>query len=295
MRFPGQNESIYVTPEDDLQQVFDTAPKNSRILLAAGEYRQKAVIRTPGLMVVGAGADKTRIVYGDYARKRDFLGAEYNTFRTYTLAVCADGVTLKDLTVENDALAPEIRGQEVALSVVADGFQMETCILRSTQDTLFLGPLPSDLVGRYEGFLHDALRRFGAFRQSFRNCLIEGTVDFIFGCGNAVFEDCVIRSLRDQRNIGFVAAPAHDIRQTEGFRFHRCAFTAEAGVEAGSIFLARPWRDYGMAVFTDCTYDGHIATQGFDKWQGTDRDRTARFYETPAIPGRVSWINRTEQ
>lgn len=285
-------ESIRATPEDDLQKVFDTAPENSTVFLEAGEYRQKTVIRTPGLTVAGAGKDKTRIAYNDYAKKRDFLGAEYNTFRTWTLAVCADGVTMKNLTVENDALAPEILGQEVALSIVADGFQMENCILRSTQDTLFLGPLPSDLVGRYEGFLHDELRRFGNFRQSFRNCLIEGTVDFIFGCGKAVFEDCEIRSLRDKRNIGFVAAPAHDIRQEEGFRFLNCAFTAEEGVPEGSIFLARPWRDYGMSVFADCSYGSHIAAEGFDKWQGTHRDRSARFYETPAIPGRVSWINR---
>lgn len=288
-------EHILVTPSDDLQRIFDTAPENSTILLSEGEYRQKTVIRTPGLVVKGAGADKTRIVYNDYAKKRDFLGAEWNTFRTYTLAVCADGVTMEDLTVENDALAPEVLGQEVALSVVADRFRMENCILRSTQDTLFLGPLPSDLIGRYEGFLHDELRRFGWFRQSFRNCRIEGTVDFIFGCGNALFEDCEIRSLQDKRNVGFVAAPAHDIQQKEGFRFCGCQFTAEREVPAGSIFLARPWRDYGLSVFTDCTYDFHIAPEGFDKWQGTNRDGTARFYEAPVVPGRVPWINRADQ
>ena len=284
-----------VTPSDDLQRIFDTAPENSTILLSEGEYRQNTVIRTPGLVVKGAGADKTRIVYNDYAKKRDFLGAEWNTFRTYTLAVCADDVTMEGLTVENDALAPEVLGQEVALSVVADRFRMENCILRSPQDTLFLGPLPSDLIGRYEGFLHDELRRFGWFRQSFRNCRIEGTVDFIFGCGDAVFEDCEIRSLQDKRNVGFVAAPAHDIQQKEGFRFCRCQFTAEREVPAGSIFLARPWRDYGLSVFTDCTYDFHIAPEGFDKWQGTNRDGTARFYEAPVVPGRVPWINRADQ
>lgn len=288
-------ECIRATPEDDLQEIFDRAPENSTVFLEPGDYRQKTVIYTPGLTVVGAGADKTRIVHNDYAKKRDFLGAEYNTFRTWTLAVCADGVTMKDLTVENDALAPELLGQEVALSVVADDFRMERCILRSTQDTLFLGPLPSDLVGRYEGFLHDELRRFGQFRQSFHNCRIEGTVDFIFGCGCAVFENCEIRSLNDKRNIGFVAAPAHDIRQKEGFLFSSCSFTAEEGVPEGSIFLARPWRDYGMSEFADCSYGSHIAAEGFDKWQGTDRDGTARFYETPAIPGRVSWINRKKQ
>lgn len=286
------NNIIYVTPDEDLQTVFDTAPENALICLAAGEYRQKCLIRTPGLTLIGAGADKTRLVWGDYARKRDFLGAEYNTFRTYTMAVCADRVCIRSLSVVNDALHPEIKGQEVALSVLGTDFQMEECILSSTQDTLFSGPLPSDLIGRYEGFLLDDLRRAGPMTQRYINCRIEGTVDFIFGCGNALFENCEIRSVYDARNLGYVAAPAHEAHQTEGFRFLDCRFTCDPRVAPGSIYLARPWRDYGFSRFENCAYGPHIAPCGFDKWNGTERDRTARFYETPAVPGRVNWVNR---
>ena len=285
---------IFATPADDLQTVFDGAPEQATIHLAPGIYRQKAVIRRPGLTVVGAGAGRTVIVWDDHARKRDFLGAQYNTFRTYTLAVCADGVTIRNLTVANDALHPEVKGQEVALSVVADGFAMEDCTLTSTQDTLFLGPLPSDLIGRYEGFLEDALRRGGRLTQKFHNCLIEGTVDFIFGRGCAAFVDCELRSLSDARSIGFVAAPAHEAHQREGFTFRHCAFTCEETVVSGSVFLARPWRDYGMAFFESCAYGRHIAPEGFDKWSGTHRDETARFFELPAVPGRVPWLGRQE-
>lgn len=282
----------WATPEDDLQALLDSVPEQTVIMLREGTYRQKVMIRTPGLTIVGAGADKTRIVFGDYAKKRDSLGAEYNTFRTWTLAVCADGVTIGNLTVENDALHPETKGQEVALSVVADRFRMENCVLRSTQDTLFLGPLPSDLIGRYEGFLTDPLRRYGKFRQTFRNCRIEGTVDFIFGCGEGLFEDCEIRSVQDARTTGFVAAPAHEAWQEAGFVFRKCAFTCVKEIAPGSVFLARPWRDYGLAAFEDCTYGPHIAPEGFDKWNDTHRDQTARFSEIPAQPGRVPWINR---
>ena len=288
-------KTIYAGPEADLQTLFDRAEEGSLICLAPGTYRQKVVIRTPNLTVTGAGAEETVIVYDDYALKKDERGRDYVTFRTYTLAVCAGGVTMKDLAIVNDALHPEIKGQEVALTVYADNFRMEDCRLTSTQDTLFLGPLPPDLIERYDGFLADELRLGGKMRQEFTNCLIEGTVDFIFGCGDALFENCEIRSLCDARDLGFVAAPAHSLEQTRGLHFQGCRFTCEAGVTPGSIYLARPWRDHGLAVFEDCTYGSHIHPEGFDKWNDTRRDLTARFYEYPLLPGRVRWANRGEE
>ena len=285
-------EHIYVTPDDRLQKIFDAAAPGSVIHLAPGVYRQKTVIRTPDLKIVGSGAGKSRIVFDDYARKRDAEGFEYITFRTYTLAICADGIHMQDLSVINDAGKPEEKGQQVALSVLGTRFSMENCTLTSTQDTLFLGPLPPDLIERYEGFLPDELRRGGEMTQHFQNCTVEGTVDFIFGCGNALFENCRIRSLNDARNIGFVAAPAHGADQNEGFRFLRCRLEKADGVAPGSIYLARPWRDHGLVRFEDCGYGDHIAASGFDKWSGTDRDCTARFFESPALPGRVNWCNK---
>lgn len=286
------SEPIFVAPGQELQPILDRAPENGVIRLAEGTYRCKAVIRTPGLTIIGAGADKTTIVYDDYAKKLDEQGREYITFRTYTLAVCADGVTMEDLAIVNDALHPEVKGQEVALSVVGDKFTMRRCLLRSTQDTLFAGPLPPDLIERYDGFLADELRRGGEMHQEYLNCRIEGTVDFIFGCADALFEGCEIRSAWDVRDEGFVAAPAHSPEQEKGFLFRNCRLTCEEAVTTGRIFLARPWRDYGACRFEDCSYDRHINPVGFDKWNDTRRDLTARFYETPAVPGRVSWCNR---
>lgn len=285
-------EHIYVTPDDRLQAVFDGAQPGTVIHLSAGVYRQKTVIRTPRLTLLGAGAGKTRIVYDDYARKRDEQGFEYITFRSYTMAVCADGVRMQDLSIINDAGQPETKGQQVALSVCGSDFSMTGCALSSTQDTLFLGPLPPDLIERYDGFLADELRRGGEMTQRFTDCTIEGTVDFIFGCGNALFENCLIRSANDVRNVGYVAAPAHSLTQTAGFTFRSCRLCCADGVVPGSIYLARPWRDYGLVRFEHCSYGDHIAAAGFDKWNGTDRDRTARFFETPAVPGRVSWCNK---
>jgi len=286
------SSDLYITPEMDLQKIVDSAPSGAILHLKAGVYRQKTLLRTPGLTLVGEGMDKTVIVYDDYALKLDELGREYNTFRTYTMAICADHVAMRDLAIVNDALNPKEKGQEVALSVVGDDFLMERCRLASTQDTLFAGPLPDDLITRYDGFLRDELRAKSPGRQVYRHCLIEGSVDFIFGCADALFEDCEIRSVFDGRHGGFIAAPAHAFEQKRGFLFRNCRMTKEESVAAGSIYLARPWRDHGLCRFEHCVYADHIHPDGFDKWNDTKRDKTARFYETPAVAGRVKWINR---
>lgn len=290
-----KDREILVTPEDELQIVLDRAAGGSVIRFAPGVYRQKLLLRTPGLTLLGAAEGETVLCWDDWARKLDACGRETNTFRTWTLAVCADGVSLRGLTVVNDAGEPARKGQEVALSVCADGFEAEDCVLRSTQDTLFLGPLPPDLIERYEGFLPDALRRPGPLSQRLRRCRIEGSVDFVFGCGEALFEDCELRSVYDGRAGGYVAAPAHTPEQSRGFLFRRCAFTAARGVAPASVYLARPWRDYGLARFEDCAYDAHIAPAGFDPWLDSGRDATARFFETPSVPGRVGWINQASR
>lgn len=280
---------IELTPNDDLQAEFDKAVPGTRFHLAPGTYRQKIEINTPGLFIKGSGAENTKIVYGDYANKIGEDGKELVTFRTYTVAVCAPNVTMEDLTVENDALYPEEKGQEVALTVYEDDFKAFRVNLISTQDTLFLGPLPFDLTQRYTGFLKEKLNFYMPMKQIFRDCFISGTVDFIFGCGDALFENCEIRSRKDARGGGYVAAPAHALDQKTGFLFLNCRLTADEGVGEDTIFLARPWRDYGLVTFVGCTYGDHIKTEGFNKWNDTERDKTARFYEDRCIEGRVPW------
>lgn len=281
---------IRITPEDKLSEILKTVNPGTRIFLSNGVYREKIEIAVPDIELVGESAEKTVIVYDDYAKKIDEKGLEYVTFRTYTMAILAPRVTLKNLTVENDALAPETKGQEVALTVYADEFLAAHCRFISTQDTIFCGPLPPDLIERYDGFLKDELRTGEYQRQIFRNCYIAGTVDFIFGCGDTLFEDCDIESLFEIRGHGYVAAPSHALSQETGFVFNRCRIFCAEGVPEGSVHLARPWRDYGKCSFIDCEYGAHIAPEGFNKWNDTDRDKTARFAEYPLKPeSRVPW------
>ncbi|MBQ9384519.1 MAG: pectin esterase [Ruminiclostridium sp.] len=289
-------DTVNITPSDSISGILASVKPNTRIVLAPGIYREKIGIHIPDIELVGSSAADTRIVWGDYAQKLDEKGVEYNTFRTYTAAVLAPGVTFRDLTVENDALSPETKGQEVALSVVADGFLAENCRFISTQDTVFCGPLPDDLIERYDGFLKDELRKGGKMRQVFKGCYIAGNVDFIFGCGDALFDGCEIRSVYDVRGHGYAAAPAHAKAQDVGFVFRECRFTCEESVADSSIYLARPWRDYGKCSFISCEYGRHISREGFDKWNDTERDKTARFAEYGDIPsGRVPWSGKLDE
>lgn len=272
----GNMEYLRLTPKDDIGKEINDKKNPCLIYLEKGEYRQKIEIKRSGVTVTGAG-DETKIIFGDYAKKIHADGKEYNTFRTYTLCVSADGVTLKNLSVVNSNTEPETVGQCVALSVNGNNFYGESLNLVSTQDTLFLSPFPDDLVIRYAGFIpQNQLYCEGKRLHLFRNCRISGNVDFIFGCSEAYFKDCRIISIADKRGYGFVAAPAHPLAEDRGFSFIGCEFVSD-GADRASNFLARPWRDFGKCNFINCRIENHIRPELFDKWNDTERDRTARF------------------
>ena len=271
---------ITVAPGESIAAAIRSLPSEGEALvrLLPGEYREKLELERPRTRITGASPELTRIVWDDCANAiHPADGLEYNTFRTATLRVTADGAALENLCVENSRADPEKNGQCVALYVYGDGFLARGCRFASTQDTLFCGPLPDDLVVRYQDFLPDAARyREGDLRQRFENCEILGSVDFIFGCADAVFHKCRVVSVFDGRDTGFVCAPAHSLKQKNGFLFADCDFS-DGGVSAGSVFLARPWRDFGKASFVGCRLDRHISPALFDRWNDTERFRTARF------------------
>lgn len=269
-------KTVYVSDSCNLQKVFDTLTPFTEIILKKGKYYGKFVLSTPNVILSGEGAE-TILSYDDYAKKLNDSDIEIGTFQTFTLCVTADNVKLKNLCVENTALFPSLKGQEVAISVYGNNFTAENCLFKSTQDTVFLGPLPDDLVVRYDGFLPDYLRYYqGKTYQKFISCRIEGTVDYIFGCGNALFDDCDIVTVNDGRDVCYVAAPAHPLACEIGFVFNNCRILSD---NAPTTYLARPWRDFGKVTYINCTYENHVPKVGFINWNDTYREKTARFQE----------------
>lgn len=267
-------KKITVCPADDLQKIFDGLCGPCEIFLKDGVYNQKLLLEKPDITLIGESREGVIITYGDYANKIHADGNPYNTFRTYTLCVTGENVRLENLTVENNALPSG--GQCVALSVICKRFIAENADFKSHQDTVFLAPFPGDpIIKGWELVPPSQLAMKGYDAHIFKNCKIYGSVDFIFGCAEAYFKDCEIISVAHNREGGYIAAPAHPPEQEVGFCFIDCKLT-DGGI-GGGVYLARPWRDYGAAVFVNCTADNHLDERLVNKWNNTNRDKTARF------------------
>ena len=284
----GKNE-LYKTINEAVSHV----KGETTLLLMDDYYFEKVIINKPYITI--DGQNKATICYNDDALKIHEDGREYVTFRTYTLLVKAPHVTLKNLTVENSAGEGYIVGQAVAVHLYHDDIKCINCTFKAYQDTLFCGPLSPDLIERYIDLLPEDERiHNGEFHHEFTNCTIIGTFDFIFGGASANFNNCKIISLPTKNN-SFIVAPNHDPENTYGMNFNNCEILKDENTKDESVFLARPWREYGKVHFNNCYLDSHIHKEGFSIWEGTDRHINCRFEESNSRgPGasnntRISW------
>lgn len=256
-------------------------PGPVRVELAAGEYREKVRVTRSDVSIVGAGADSTFLRWDDSASRLLPNGERMGTFNSYVLYLGAPGASVEGLTVENDAGDGRVVGQAVALYADADRISVKRCAILGRQDSLFAGPLPKDPVPKGVNLVHPVAGLGDdqpelPFRQSYRDCLVAGDVDFIFGSALAVFERCEIRSLPRGSEETYVAAPSTYPGQEVGFVFAHCRLTGP-GCPAASVYLARPWRDHARAAFMGCEMESHIAPLGWDDW-GKPAARAASFF-----------------
>ena len=279
---------IFVDNTMSINAVINQANEGDIIFLKAGIYKEKVKIFKNNITLIGEDQKTTIISNNDYFHKILDDGNEANTFRTYTCLITGNNVNISNLTIENTSLPSSKYGQAVALHACGDNFICDKVTLKSAQDTLFTGPLPKDLIERYTGFLLEEQLNPKETKQIYKNCKIYGDTDFIFGCSQALFFNCDIISI----GRGYLAAPAHAKEMKYGYLFYHCNLTSKNN--ADGTYFARPWRDYGTAAFIDCKIGNHIDEKGFNKWDGTNRDKTARFYEySPQsnLSNREKWVN----
>ena len=219
---------------------------------------------------------ENRIFSGShFAREIHGYGQKRGPFRSYTVLVDGDNVSFKNCVFENTAGRGEDVGQALALYLDGDNISLEDCVLRGHQDTLFLAPLPDKEIipGGFLGPKQFTERKRRVF--TFKNCRIEGGVDFIFGGATAYFENCEFVSVEE----GYVFAPSTPSDVEIGFVARNCRFTAVNGIKKHSCYIARPWRDFGAVELIDCYIGEHIHPDGFDDWGKTHAHTTVRFTE----------------
>ena len=237
------------------------------IYIKKGTYKEKLIIPQwlQNIELCGEDRDQTVITYDDHAnitmdgsfwpkQLKDQLLAmgdrpKLGTFRSFTVRIDANDITFKNLTIENNAAR---LGQAVAIHTQGDRLKFLNCRFLGHQDTVYTG-MPNT-------------------RLWFNDCYIEGTTDFIFGPATAWFEHCTIHGKVNS----YITAASTPKDVDYGYVFSNCTVTAADSVT--SLYLGRPWRDYGYTLFMNCELPGVICPEGWHHWE-QHREQTARYFE----------------
>ena len=141
------------------------------IYIKKGIYKEKLIIPQwlQNIELCGEDRDETIITYDDHANVKIILGKAspheqaMGTFRTYTLKIEANDITLKNLTIENNSAR---LGQAVALHTEGDRLIFVNCRFIGHQDTVYTGMPYTRLFSRIvtsavRPTLSSALQRLG--------------------------------------------------------------------------------------------------------------------------------------
>ena len=223
------------------------------IFVKKGIYKEKLIIPSwlTHIEICGEDRDHTIITYDDHANiKMPETEKGMGTFRTYTLKIQGNDITLKNITIENNAAR---LGQAVALHTEGTRLLFVNCRFLGNQDTIYTGGIETNLF--------------------FKDCYIEGTTDFIFGPSTAWFEGCTIKNKINS----YITAASTPENVKYGYIFNKCKIINDEA--ATKCYLGRPWRPYGYTLFMNCELGGHIRPEGWHNWGKTANEQTARYME----------------
>lgn len=225
------------------------------IFVKKGVYKEKLIIPSwlTNIEICGEDRDNTIITYDDHANIPNFSKpgkVTLGTFRTYTLKIEGQDITLKNITIENNSAR---LGQAVALHTEGDRLKFINCRFLGHQDTVYTG--------------------VGGTRILFKDCYIEGTTDFIFGPSTAWFENCDIYCKINS----YITAASTPKDVKYGYVFNNCHVTVAEGVD--KMYLGRPWRPYAHTLFMNCDLPRGIRAEGWHNWNNKDNEQTARYEE----------------
>ncbi|MEO8002804.1 MAG: pectinesterase family protein [Arenimonas sp.] len=293
------NEISGIPCFDTVTAAIASAPSDGkspyRIKISRGFWREKLVIDKPNIHLIGDDRKDCVLSFDAAAGMLRPDGSAWGTWGCASVIVRAPDFHAENIRIENafdyvdNLSAPKFEvigpngAQAVALmlDVGAERSVLKNVDIAGHQDTLFVD----------------------AGRSVFQDCRISGSVDFIFGAGEACFENCEIvsRFRPGKERQGYIAVPSTLETQMRGLIFHRCHLLREKEIPDASVALGRAWRPgkqfadgkygdpavLGTAVFLSCWMDAHIDPKGWDTMAYTARDgqrimlqaETARLYE----------------
>ncbi|KAK2418296.1 putative pectinesterase [Trifolium repens] len=225
--------------QDAIDAVPDSKYSATLIILNTGIYREKVNVRATkiNLVMQGQGYLNTFIEWNDN-------GNLTGTFNSYSFGIFASNFTAYNISFKNTAppaYPGEFGAQAVALRANGDQAAFYGCGFYGVQDTL-----------------HDDLGR-----HYFKECFIEGSIDFIFGNGRSLYEDCIISSIAKPEwtgDGGYITAQGQESPANQsGFSFVNCDI-----IGTGKILLGRPWKKFAKVVFSTTNMSEVVAATGWN-------------------------------
>lgn len=157
------------------------------------------------------------------------------------LNIKAQDFHAENLSIINDFGVDSQSGpMALAIKIHTDRVSFDNCIVRSYQDT-------------WQTSGHDSHRLY------VRNSFIEGAVDYIFGGGDALFENCTLYNVRSG---SIIVAPCHKTAKF-GYVFRNCVVDGNEAATDGKQKLGRPWHNAPIAVYIHTTMLIPIAPEGW--------------------------------
>ncbi|XP_031096137.1 probable pectinesterase 53 [Ipomoea triloba] len=242
------------------------------IKVHAGVYTEKVNIppMKSFITIQGAGADNTIVQWGDTAQTLGPNGRPLGTYGSATFAVNSPFFIAKNITFKNTTPVPPpgaIGKQAVAFRISADTAAFVGCKFLGAQDTLY------DHIGRHY----------------YKDCYIEGSVDFIFGNGLSFFENSHLHAIA-QMTGAVTAQGRSSLLEDTGFAFVNCKVTG-----SGALYLGRAWGPFSRVVFAYTYMDNIIIPKGWHNWGDPNREMTVFYGQYKCsgpganFAGRVSW------
>ncbi|KAF8039743.1 hypothetical protein BT93_B2072 [Corymbia citriodora subsp. variegata] len=241
------------------------------LVIKPGVYREKINVprHMPFVTFLGDSTSPPTITGNDTASVTGKKGTPLKTFQSATVAVDADYFVAINIKFENTAPheVGAIGEQAVALRISGTKAAFYNCSFMGNQDTLY------DHKG-----LH-----------YFNNCFIQGSVDFIFGYGRSLYENCYLNSVT-KKVASLTAQKRTNASLASGFSFKNSTITG-----SGLIYLGRAWGDYSRVIFSYTFMDRAVAPQGWSDWGDPKRDARVYYGEYKCsgpganTTGRVPW------